>query len=215
MKNLINDIVANLRKYIRKARDAKKEAANRKNILAQWEGNGRPAPPPHCYKISTIREYAARFRLKLFIETGTFMGETTAACRDIFSGLMTIELDQTLYENACRKFEHDRHVSVYQGDSGEIIETVLKNIRQPCLFWLDGHYSEGITAKGELNTPIINELRHILTHSINGHAILIDDARYFTGENDYPGLDALQAMISESSPAYKFYVKDDIIRIHP
>jgi hypothetical protein len=44
--------------------------------------------------------------------------------------------------------------------------------------------------------------------------ILIDDARCFTGENDYPTLDELKSFVAERKPNHKFSVEHDIIRIH-
>jgi hypothetical protein len=82
------------------------------------------------------------------------------------------------------------------------------------LFWLDGHYSGGITAKGPLDTPIVKELDSILNHSVTGHVILIDDARCFVGENDYPTIDELREILHTERPRWVFEVKDDIIRIH-
>lgn len=42
----------------------------------------------------------------------------------------------------------------------------------------------------------------------------IDDARCFTGENDYPSLKTLGQFIFEAHPGWVFYVKDDIIRTY-
>lgn len=108
--------------------------------------------------------------------------------------MISVELDQKLYENASRSFSNDPQI--YQGDSGQVIEKLLKDLDQPCLFWLDGRYSEGFTAKGELNTPIINELKHIFNDPIKNHVILIDDARCFIGENDYPSMQYLKGFVA-------------------
>lgn len=56
-------------------------------------------------------------------------------------------------------------------------------------FWLDGHYSEGITHRGPVDTPIIKELEIISDFmdkffSVN---IFIDDFRLFVNQStDYP-----------------------------
>ena len=86
--------------------------------------------------------------------------------------------------------------------------------REPCLFWLDGHYSAGITAKGEKETPIWEELEHICDHPIKNHVILIDDASLFVGKNDYPNLDSLQKFVESRFPDNIFEVRDDMIRIY-
>ena len=106
-----------------------------------------------------------------------------------------------------------KHITILHGDSGEVLEQVLARINKPCLFWLDGHYSGGVTAKGSLETPIQKELTHIFNHpQAHNHIILIDDARLFTGQDDYPALQFLQDLtISAGFDVYE--VKDDIIRI--
>lgn len=183
-------------------------------LVEDWIKNDRPAPPPHPVKLATIKEYARLHESKVFVETGTYLGETTAACLDAFEQLITIELDEKLYNNAAEKFSPYKKVSVYRGDSGDVLAEVLPSISKPTLFWLDGHYSEGFTAKGRLNTPILNELKHIFAHPIKGHTILIDDARCFTGEDDYPTIDYLRTIAHGHDRNLLFSVHDDIIRIH-
>ncbi len=82
------------------------------------------------------------------------------------------------------------------------------------MFWLDGHYSAGFTAKGELETPILAELETILQNNLN-HIILIDDARCFTGNNDYPTKEYLKTYVLGKQKNYKMDVIDDIIRFYP
>ena len=101
-----------------------------------------------------------------------------------------------------------------QGDSSKVLPELLDKIKKPCLFWLDGHYSGGITGKGDLNTPILNELKSIFSHQIKDHVILIDDARCFTGEEDYPTIKALKEFVIKNRPDWVFEVRNDIIRIH-
>src|SRR5262249_43165449 len=125
--------------------------------------------------------------------------------------IISFELDQNLAAQAQERFANDSHIQIVQGDSGKLLGEYLATIDEPCLFWLDGHYSGGITAKGTLETPIKNELTAILSHPYDGNLILIDDARCFTGENDYPTLDKLKGFIK---PSHKFSVEHDVIRIH-
>lgn len=64
------------------------------------------------------------------------------------------------------------------------------------------------------STPISNEISHILQHRVPGHVILIDDARCFTGLDDYPTLDQLRETTTTKGTCDSFEVRDDIIRIH-
>ena len=181
----------------------------------EWEKQGRPAPPPHIVKEELIRDYAKTFNTGILIETGTYLGDMVHAMRKTFSRIVSFELDQQLADQARNRFAKDNHIEIVQGDSGKLLGNYLETIDQPCLFWLDGHYSGGITAKGALETPIKNELNFILSHPVKNHVILIDDARCFTGENDYPTFDELQNLVHEQKRDLKFSVEHDVIRIHP
>lgn len=188
----------------------------RRDIEARrvWERQGRPSPPPHIVKEELIRDYAKTFNTRILVETGTYLGDMVHAMKKSFSQIISFELDHALAAQAQKRFVHDNHIQIIQGDSGKLLGDYLANINEPCLFWLDGHYSGGITAKGALETPIKNELTAILSHPIDGHVVLIDDARCFTGENDYPTLDELKNFVAERKPNHKFSVEHDAIRIH-
>ena len=179
-----------------------------------WERQGRPSPPPHIVKEELIKDYAKTFNTQILIETGTYLGDMVHAMKKSFSRIISFELDHDLAVQAQQRFANDPHIEIVEGDSGKLLDEHLATINEPCLFWLDGHYSGGITAKGALETPIKNELTAILSHPVNGHVILIDDARCFTGENDYPTLDELKNFVAERKPNHKFSVEHDAIRIH-
>ena len=71
-----------------------------------------------------------------------------------------------------------------------------------------------LQAKGEVETPIRRELSQIFNHSIaSHHVILIDDARLFIGDHDWPTIEELRNM-SSSAGFDAFKVKHDVIRIH-
>ncbi|MGH2645572.1 MAG: hypothetical protein ACRDE2_16600, partial [Chitinophagaceae bacterium] len=42
------------------------------DIIKQWEGAGKPSPPPHIIKQLTISRLREKFEYNLFIETGTY-----------------------------------------------------------------------------------------------------------------------------------------------
>ena len=179
-----------------------------------WIRAGKPVPPPHLAKQLTVKEFAKRFKPRVFVETGTCRGDMVYAVRDIFDVIYSIELDVELCRNAQKRFAKQRNVMIFQGDSGETLGEILASIKRPCLFWLDGHYSAGFTAKGSLETPIENELRHISGHSLKrSHIVLVDDARCFTGEGDYPSMQSLRDWATNEG-FDRFEVRDDIVRIY-
>ncbi|MGA8572955.1 MAG: hypothetical protein WBQ36_06945 [Desulfobaccales bacterium] len=184
-----------------------------KTSLNKWENDGRPIPPPHIVKRLAVQEYGNKFALTTFIETGTYIGDMIYGMRKTFNNIYSMELNEKLYLKVLKKLHRFPHIKIFHGDSGELFPKILENITQPCLFWLDAHYSGGITSKGSIETPIIKELTSIITHSVKTHCILIDDARCFIGDNDYPTLDILRGFIQTKRPDSTFEIKDDIIRI--
>lgn len=199
---------------VRRRKEEQATRARNERDLLDWEASGKPVPPPHIVKQRTVKDYARRFSLNTLIETGTYLGDMIDATKDVFTKSFSIELDQKLYEQAKQRFCGDKSISIIQGDSGEVLPDILAGIDIPCLFWLDGHYSGDITARGGVDTPIMEELEHILNHAVAGHVILIDDARCFVGENSYPTIDELKARILQRRPNWIFEAENDIIRIH-
>lgn len=178
-----------------------------------WKEQGCPAPPPHLVKQNTIGEYQKQSGYKTLVETGTFRGDMLEAQKRRFDKLISIELSEKLHKQAQRRFRNDKHISIVQGDSGKMLPVVLKEIKEPAIFWLDGHYSSGVTAQGDLDCPIYDELNSIFNGSPFNHILLIDDARDFNGTNDYPTIEELRNFIKTKNEKYQLEVKHDIIRV--
>jgi hypothetical protein len=189
------------------------QAFKKRQVYRQWIANGRPVPPPHCVKQDTVIEFAHRFKIPVFIESGTYLGQMVNAVKEAFPEIYSIELGRELFERVQKQFAHAKHITILHGDSGEILAQILDRIQKPCLFWLDGHFSEGITVRGAVDTPIRSELAQILRHPMaRRHVILIDDARLFTGECDYPTIQCLKELVDPVGFS-NFEVRDDIVRI--
>jgi hypothetical protein len=111
-----------------------------------------------------------------------------------------------------KRFKNDKNVTIVQGDSGKVLPKILKDINEPAIFWLDGHYSAGITAQGDKDCPIYEELDAIFDAKKLDHILLIDDARCFIGNGDYPTIAKLTEYVKSKNPKYQVEVKDDSIR---
>lgn len=213
MKRLVKNIIkrflpASLVSYLRRRRTTFQE-------VRSWKKNGRPLPPPHTVKQRVVKLYAQKFSLTTLVETGTFYGAMVEASKTTFDRIFSVELDHTLFQGAREKFHMLPYVTIVQGDSGKVLPAILTQIEEPCLFWLDGHYSAGVTALGDEVTPILAELEHIFSHPVSDHVILIDDARLFNGQDGYPLLDEVRKFILTRRPHWAWSVRDDIIRAHP
>jgi hypothetical protein len=181
-------------------------------MALQWRLAGKPVPPPHIVKQHIVLGYQRRHRLGTFIETGTYTGEMVAAVRPRFKRVISIELDQRLYEAARRRFAGDASVRLLRGDSGAVLPAVLSELREPAMFWLDGHYMGAGTGRGREESPLEHELRALLAHPVRGHVVLIDDARLCVGANGYPTVAELRALVIRERPGSSVQVDGDIIR---
>lgn len=185
-----------------------------KHELQRWKDNGAQLPLPRLLKQQVVLEYGKRFEIPVLIETGTYRGDMVYACRNAFRQIHSIEVDRALFVRARERFAHLRHVYVHCGDSSCVLPALLAAISERCLFWLDGHYSGEGTGQGRCPTPIVDELESILNHAVDGHVVLIDDARLFTGRVGYPRLEELTERIRTARPTWTVTVRDDIIRAH-
>jgi hypothetical protein len=183
--------------------------------VLDWVARGMPAPPPHVVKQTVVRDHAARFGTRVMVETGTYFGAMVEAMRDDFGHIYSIELSRPLHDRAVARFRGDTHITLIHGDSGQALQGVLAALTQPALFWLDGHWSDGVTARGKSNTPVREELAAIFGAAELAHVVLIDDAREFGRDPDYPGLEELHRFVQSRRPDYAFSVDADIIRILP
>lgn len=155
---------------------------------------------------------------RIFVETGSYRGDGIQNALDAgFEEVYSIELAPHLYEHCCKRFEDNPQVHLFLGDSSKTLGSILELINEPVTFWLDGHYSWGDTAKGESNTPILEELKIISEHSIKTHTVLIDDVRQF-GEMEFDYIthenivDALLKINSEYVLYYEDgYQKNDVL----
>lgn len=170
---------------------------------------------PHSLKQEWIKKLARNYGVKTFIETGTYLGEMVEAVSGDFEKIYSIELAEQLYLDAVKKFADRKHIEIIKGDSGEVLKELLAKTNQPILFWLDGHYSMGNTAKGSIDTPILAELENIFAHEIKNHVIAIDDARCFNGTYFYPSQREIVELVRNKAPHYRVLFKNDLILILP
>ena len=118
-----------------------------------WKAHPYGRIPPAMVKHSVIRDYATQFGTRVLVETGTFLGDTIFALRNQFE---PDHIDRARPATGCqarRRFAQDQHVSILLGDSGQVLHDVLRHLDRPTLFWLDAHYSGGVTAHGATKRP--------------------------------------------------------------
>jgi hypothetical protein len=184
----------------------------RTSTIRKWAALHKPVPPPHSVKQMAIEHYQSLYGYQVLVETGTYLGNMILAQKDNFAKIYSIELGEELYKNAVRRFRHQKHITLIHGDSSKVLDTITRQLDQPAIFWLDGHYSGGITAKGEKACPILGEIDAIMRYQAFRQVLLVDDARCFTGKNIYPTIEELTEYIQNENPGYILENKDDILR---
>jgi|ERR1051326_379920 hypothetical protein len=174
-----------------------------------------PVAPPFQVKRDLIAQQAREHGLKVLVETGTFKGDMLEYQLPNFEQLVSIELDEHLYRAACARFAADPQVQLLQGDSGVKLAEAIKDLKEPALFWLDAHYSFGLTAGRGTDAPIFKELLCLTRRQQFRDAILIDDARLFGWDFGYPSLRKVRKFVTSHWPNHRFYIQSDIICIVP
>lgn len=167
--------------------------------------------PPQSVKLAVIRNNIPTPQPRVFVETGTYYGDTVAAIKDMYAKVISIEVDETLYKKACARFANDKNVRIAHGDCASEMPTILATLQESAVFWLDGHYSGGETGKGEVEDPILISLNQIAAHSVRDHVIFIDDARTFDGREGRPDISAVFNCIKKIDSRYIIRVQSDII----
>jgi hypothetical protein len=117
-------------------------------------------------------------KYKSFIETGTYFGETTFSVEPLFNTIYTIEVKENLYNDVKAKYNGNK-INFLLGDSSIVFESLLPTITEKSIFFLDGHWSAGITGKGAKDCPLIEEITYINNLYKHEGIIIIDDYRLF------------------------------------
>jgi len=163
---------------------------NEARVLRRWQAAGWSVPAPQKVKMKVLRRYSLTGMI--WIETGTWMGDTTKELAGMALHVHSIEPQLEFVNSARERFRKSNNVSLHHGTSEQLFSEVLNSCGGDVAFWLDGHFSAGATYEGEVDTPILSELRAIKEslHRLNKVSIFIDDFRCFDPSNaefsDYP-----------------------------
>ena len=174
---------------------------------------GSNGMPPHVFKRRVIRQYAKRIRANVFVETGTYEGDMVQAMLKTFDRLYSVEAHPGLYQQCHERFCEQDSVHIVNQDSATFLtQSIDAFLDDRCVFWLDAHYSGQGTAEGD--APILEELRVILDSAcFQNSVILIDDARLFGTQDDYPTIEEVKERVRSLQPTASVDVASDIIRV--
>ena len=160
-----------------------------KQILI-WHKQEYISPPPYFIKQACIKRNAVE--QSVFVETGTYYGDTTKFLSYFSNKVISLEPSIVLYKKAQDLLADYKNIELINGASEDVFPTLIPTLKGNVSFWLDGHFSAGVTFKGKRETPIVLELAEIkkCLKNFNRVSIMIDDFRCFDPKNvryrDYP-----------------------------
>jgi hypothetical protein len=158
-------------------------------------------------KVERIRKTAAEHpHIKAFVETGTACGDLPFGTHDCFDRIVTIEMDEHLYNSAVNRLQPFENVRVIFGDAADLIAPVLAGVGEPCLIWLDAHE---IADDG--NSSMQSELLAIEA-SPHRHVVLVDDARLCRGRKGWASVSQIESWAERNGYAYEG-ITDDVITL--
>lgn len=175
--------------------------------LLLWSKRAFTMPAPKQVKWEVLTRYGGD---GLWVETGTYQGETAQFLADNCRQVISIEPSEFYFNYAQKNLKHINNIKLINGTSEEILDQLLRTTRltdyDTLSFWLDGHFSGGFTYFSGNNTPIQHELNVIkkyLGHEKYKIQILIDDVRSFTRpgfiSEGYPSLKSLVLFCEKNS----------------
>lgn len=161
-----------------------------KRSFLEWKRRQYASPSPPSVK----RKVLVRCGLPdgTWVETGTYMGDTTAFLSEYSKHVYTIEPSPELFKRAQARFSSNQKITCINGLSEQIFHDLLPKLSGKVNFWLDGHFSAGVTFKGPVDTPIVEELKAVEKNLARYQraAVFIDDVRCFDPVNpeyrEYP-----------------------------
>lgn len=161
--------------------------------------------------------------LDVFVETGTFKGDTIQIVEKQFKHIYSVELSQQYYEIVLKRFSKTKNLTLLNSSSPDAIASIMPQINnQSTLFWLDAHWCVASNTAGESSQcPLLSELEAI--KQLNEQSIIIiDDARLFLAAppaphdiSNWPSIDSIIKKLYQLSDAHQITVVNDCIIYFP
>jgi hypothetical protein len=181
----------------------------------QWYKREFGLYSPILVKHKVLKRYSLEHAY--WVESGTYFGHTTSFLSKISKKIVySIEPSKALFDRAKEKFKNFKNVNIVNNTSEDCMDSILTNLTGNICFFLDGHWSDGITFKGENECPVLFELKSIEKHIKNFDkiTICIDDARCFSKvssnyDKSYPDINVIIKYAETNN--FNFFIEHDII----
>ena len=139
-------------------------------------------------------------KLDNFIETGTYLGDSTLEASKVFTTVHTMEIVPDLQRQAIEKCSSANNIHFHLGDTVKLLPDIVQNLTGGCLWFLDAHQSGPETSNNGVHVPLLHELDIILDNMNRSdeHVFIIDDVRLFSAYWDWANI-SIQSIIQKFS----------------
>lgn len=170
-----------------------------------------------------VRSLKDALGLRIFVETGSFEGDTLASIVGLFDQVYSVESSEDYFHRCQKRFKSAPHVKLTHGHSPVFLQQLHDKIQgQSVLYWLDAHWCMAENTAGEESQcPLLDELKAI--RQLNSDSIImIDDARLFLctpcaphNITQWPEFQDILDQLRSLSATHRLMVLNDVIFFYP
>lgn len=160
-----------------------------------------------------------KYKNKCFVETGSYKGDGIQKAIDAgFDKIISIEITPKYYKLCKERFQNNSNVQIIEGDSVQLLKSVIAQIDEPITFWIDAHYVDESTGYGDKLCPILDEIEIIKDHVFKyGDTVLINDLRCWNRANFFYrhykfDVDDIKKILKSIDEFVKFDYEDGIVK---
>jgi hypothetical protein len=180
---------------------------------AAYEAGSVNVPPPQAKRRHLLQLFRERGHT-LFVEAGTYRGDTVAFFLGHADRIVSVEVEPNLQAAAERRFEGEPAVEILLGDALDLVPPLVAREAASTLLFLDGHCSGGVTGEGREHEPAASILAALASAEHGAPlTIVVDDLRLFGTDPEFPTLDALIAGARDAFPEARIHAGLDALII--
>lgn len=173
--------------------------------------------------IGLVKVLKSAITLDVFVETGTFKGDTIENVKEYFTEIHSVELSEEYFLFSKNRFKDNKTIKLYLDNSPVFLEKLNPSIsKKSVLYWLDAHWCVADKAAGEKSQcPLLEEIKAI--NSLNDQSvIIIDDARLFISPppqpheiSQWPDFGSMMEALNSLSKKHTTMILNDTILFYP
>lgn len=173
--------------------------------------------------IGLVKVLKSVLALDVFVETGTFKGDTVENIKKHFSEIHSVELSEEYFNYSKERFKNEPKIKLYLDHSSDFLKKNQAELSdKSILYWLDAHWCVADKTAGQKSQcPLLDEIKAIKNLNIKS-VIIIDDARLFTASppapheiSQWPDFNSVMESLKKLSNKHETIILNDTIIFYP